>query len=452
MSSSSALRIGVVLSGTVIAEHVLRDRRPFSIGQSTRTTVSVPVSDLPRHWDLLALVDGGIQVRLPAGAEARISDGAELWTRADLDRRGTVAHGHTTVTLPVTARGRVDLGEVRILFQGVRAPVAVAPPRLPRALQSTLTDRIDGRLAAFVAASICAHVGIMAVAAWNDPPAQASVAKRAIEQYQDETIAVIDADDPLLDFGEAPPEADAPAKPDPAPAVQVPTPPKSTDPIGRPPRPIAADPGVLHDPAADSARLADALFADEDGGKLAGDVEPRAPGTDLGKQLEEIKAANANAKFGEGGEQVTRDRDGVRPGTVTEPLIPGTPPAVVDNTDKTPEKVPEVRIKPIPPKRQPDGPDVDSIIRKISTTYVGGLQRCYKLSLRDDATLSGKIILNFTVTDRGKLTDGDAAGVDAKLEKCVEGLMNGWSFTPVVDKDGDPTDVDIRLPLVLTPV
>ena len=66
-------------------------------------------------------------------------------------------------------------------------------------------------------------------------------------------------------------------------------------------------------------------------------------------------------------------------------------------------------------------------------------------------TLAGKIILTFNVTDRGVLTDGAAAGVDDTLEQCVEGLMKTWSFTPVVDSDGDPTDVDLRLPLQLTP-
>ena len=181
-ASVPALRIGVVLSGTVIAEHILRDRRPFSIGQSTRTTVSVPLSDLPRHWDLLALVDGGVRVRLPAGAEARISIGAELLTRVDLDRRGTVSGGETTVVVPATARGRIDLGGVRVLFQGVHAPIAVAPPRLPRALQGTLADRIDKRLAVFVAASVVAHIGVMTAASLNDPPSGGSMAQRATEQ------------------------------------------------------------------------------------------------------------------------------------------------------------------------------------------------------------------------------------------------------------------------------
>ena len=94
---------------------------------------------------------------------------------------------------------------------------------------------------------------------------------------------------------------------------------------------------------------------------------------------------------------------------------------------------------------------VDGIIRKISTTYMPSLQRCYKKSLVGDGTLAGKVSLTFTVTDRGALTDGNAAGVDDNLASCVEGVMAKWSFTPVIDGDGDPTDVDVKLGLVLTP-
>ncbi|MBK7192150.1 MAG: hypothetical protein IPH80_06665 [Myxococcales bacterium] len=68
-----------------------------------------------------------------------------------------------------------------------------------------------------------------------------------------------------------------------------------------------------------------------------------------------------------------------------------------------------------------------------------------------DGTLAGKVSLTFTVTDRGALTDGNAAGVDDNLASCVEGVMAKWSFTPVIDGDGDPTDVDVKLGLVLTP-
>ena len=441
MSSISALRIGVVLSGTVIAEHVLRDRRPFSIGQSTRTTVSVPLTELPRHCDLLTLVEGGVQLRLPAGAQARISIGAELQTHV----------GEATIVVPMSARGRIELGSLRVLFQGVALPLAVAPPRLPRALQGTLADRIDKRLAVFVAASVVAHIGVMTAASLNDPPATVSMAQRATEQYQDQTLAIIDADDPILDFTSATPDQPGPAKPEPATATTPakPEPGPSTPSAPRPPRPV--DPGAIADPSTDATRYADLLFApDGDRGKLAGDLTDRRPGTDLAQQLQEIKDADANTSIGDRTQIATRDREGSRPGTVTDPLVPGGPGAII-RSDKDDEKSPPGRIKPLPPKRVPDGPDVESIIRKISTTYVGGLQRCYKKSLVGDAKLAGKIILTFSVTDRGALTDGGAAGVDDALEQCVEGLMKTWSFTPVVDADGDATDVDLRLPLQLTP-
>lgn len=453
MSANLALRIGVVLSGTVIAEHVLRDRRPFSVGQSTRTTVSVPLADLPRRWDLLTLVDGGIQLRLPSGAEARVSEGASVFTRADLDRRGAVAGGVTTVVLPTSARGRIELGELRILFQGVHVPV-VAAPRLPRALQPTLGERIDRRLAAVVAGSLVVHLGLMVVARFNDPPGHASMAQRATEQYQDETLAVIDADDPLLDLGEPdePAKPDEPTKPDPAsgkPAAQVPNPSPRPDPGPRPGRP--ADPGALSDPIADSNRYADMLFGPGTDGLVATDLTARKPGTDLAQQLQEIKDGDQNAAIGDGTQTHTRDGDGPRRGTIDEQPIPGTPTPIV-TPPKDGEKVPPGRIKPLPPSRPPGGPDVDSIIRKIATTYMGGLQRCYKDDLRGDARTAGKIVLTFTVTDRGQLTDGAAAGVSDTLERCIETAMKRWSFTPVVDDDGDATDVDVRLPLQLTPI
>jgi|GEM_PF-3424776 len=449
MSSQLALRIGVVLSGTVIAEHVLRDRRAFSIGQSTRATVSIPVPDLPRSLDLLTLVDGGIRVRLPAGAEARVSVGDTLLTRAELDARGSRAGGATTVVVPSDAHGRIELGSVRVLFQGVTLPAAVAPAKLPRALQATLGDRVDRRLAAFVAASVLAHVALMSAASLNDPPQEQSTARRATEQYADETIAIIDADDPLLAQPEPTELADEPAEP--APGAQTPSKPGPSNepkPAPRPGKP--AEPGSLTDPSDDATRFADDLFSSDAGGLRPGELTGRKPGSDLGKQLDEIAASGANTSIGNGTQVATRDREGVRPGTAQEPLVNGSGP-VIHTPGKEPETVPPGRIRPVPPKNPPGGPDVDSIIRKISTTYVGGLQRCYKKALAGDAKLAGKIILTFTVTDRGKLSDGRAAGVDDTLADCVEGLMTSWTFTPVVDADGDATDVDLKLPLQLTP-
>ena len=126
-------------------------------------------------------------------------------------------------------------------------------------------------------------------------------------------------------------------------------------------------------------------------------------------------------------------------------------PTEIIDTVKDPEQGPPGRIKPISTPTPPGDPSVDSIIKKITTTYMAGLQRCYKKSLLGDGTLSGKATLTFTVSDRGAVTDHRVAGVDDKLGECIEGLMTKWSFTPVKDEDGDATDVDVKLGLQLTP-
>ena len=441
-----ALRLGIVLSGTVVAEQIVRDHRSFSIGQSARATVQLPLPSLPRNWDLLALTPAGIRLRLAPGMDARISVGDAVWTRAECDAHGEVASGATTVLLPLAAHGRVDVGEVRVLFQGVRLPAAAPAIALPRALKGTLADRIDGRVAAFAAVSLVAHLGVMVAAHLNDPPGKPTMAHRATETYTDDTIALIDASDPIFDTDPTPEPAPgtqpAPRKPEPTTPTPTTRPTPST---GRPtaPTPAVTEPG-------DPTRMADLLFApDGDTGRAVGDLSAKKPGTDLAQQLDEIKRNDQTASIGDQTGRVRPD-DAYRPGTSQNPVVdPGTRP--VTPIDKGPETGPPGRIKPVPTPRPPGDPSVDGIIRKISTTYMPSLQRCYKKSLVGDGTLAGKVSLTFTVTDRGALTDGNAAGVDDNLASCVEGVMAKWSFTPVVDGDGDPTDVDVKLGLVLTP-
>ena len=445
-----ALRLAIVLSGTVVAEQIVRDHRPFSIGQAARASVQLPLSSLPRAWDLLTLTTDGLRLRLAPGMDARVSVGDEVWTRATCDARGTVANGVTTVTLPLAAHGRIELGEVRVLFQGVRMPARAPVPALPRALRGSLADRIDGRIAALAAASLVVHVGLMVAASLNDPPGDATMAERATEQYRDDTVAIIDASDPIFDL--TPPTSDPEPEPGAAtkPSTPEPGPSKPSTPSTPSTKPGPSREPTIDDPSGDATRMADLLFAsDGDSGRLVGDLAARKPGTDLAQQLDEVKNGNQTASIGN---QTDRVRPDGTPqiGTVQEPGTPTKDPGL-DKIDKGDELVPPGRIKPVPGPRPTGEPPVDAIIRKISTTYMGGLQRCYKKSLAGDATLAGKVSLTFTVTDRGALTDGNAAGVESELAGCIEGLMSKWTFTPVKDGDGDATDVDVKLGLALTP-
>lgn len=450
---SRALRVGVVLSDTVIAEHVVRSGTAFTIGQSIRNLVSLPVAGLPRRWQLLELVEGGVLLRLGPGMGARIATGGHILGRADLDQRGAATRTATLVTIPPGAHGKLELGgDVRILFQELQLPMPAPAMALPRAVKGTLAERVDRRMATFAAASLLVHVGIMTAATLHDGPGDPSPAERAMAQYTPDTVAIIDASDPLLSEPvpaaepDAQPAASDPANPaprtEPTPAKPSPSPPRPSKPT-----PVATDPGKLQE----QARAAvDALFSGDDGGLIASTMPGRKPGVDLGKQLEQVRDSNANVTIGDPTDGRFPDDGKPRIGTTPDkPLIDGLPPVVKPIDDDKIEKVPPTRIDIIP--KPPSEPvSIEAIVGKIRTTYMTGLQRCYKKALGGVPTLAGKVALTFTVTEKGKLESGKAAGVDEGFEGCVEGLMTRWSFSPVTDQDGDPTEVDLGITLQLS--
>jgi hypothetical protein len=443
-----ALRIGVVLGDTLVSEHVVHSGTAFTIGQSIRNLVPLPVAGLPRRWQLVELVERGVLLRLAPGMGARVSVEGHVLGRADLDARGAHTRAATLVTLPPGTHGKIDLGEVRVLFQELRMPAPAPRPQLPRAVKGTLGDRIDRRMTVFAAASLLVHFGIMTAAHLNDPPEDSTIAERALAQYTPETISIIDADDPILDLDREPTTT-----PDQDPAVASTTTPAKpvVDREPRPSRPRPAQP--VHtdsrDLAGDATRMADLLFADSGGGKVdAGDMAPRKPGHDLDKQLQELN--DANAKVSIGNEQGDRLRDhGPRQGTIEEPPVVGDPRITKADGDKV-DKVPPARIDVIPQPPKKPGVDTEAIVNKIRTTYMSAMQRCYKKALADDPTLTGKVTLLFTLSEKGGVSDPEARGVSKVFEECITGVMPRWTFTPVTDEDGDPLELDIGVTLQLS--
>lgn len=447
--SVRALRIGVVLGDTIVAEHVVHSGTAFTIGQSIRNLVPLPVNGLPRRWQLVELVERGVLLRLGPGMGARVAVDGHVLGRADLDARGAHTRTATLVTLPPGTHGKIDLGEVRVLFQELRIPAPAPAPQLPRAVKGTLADRIDRRMAVFAAASLLVHIGIMTAAHVNDLPEDGSIAERALAQYTPETISIIDADDPILDLDRQP-EPDA--QPDNGPAT-APTPNRPTPPTNEPSRPSRPRPAQpthtdARDLASDATRMADLLFADDGGGKVdAGDMATKKPGHDLDKQLQEVKDANAKVAIGNDDGDRLRDR-GPRQGTVDEPDIKD--PSVTKADGNKGEKVPPTHIDIIPQPPKKPGVDTEAIVEKIRKTYMGAMQRCYKQALLVEPELSGKVSLLFTLSEKGGVSDPEARGVSEVFEKCMVGVMPRWTFTPVTDQDGDAVELDIGVTLQLS--
>ncbi|HVV83984.1 MAG TPA: hypothetical protein VHE35_13005, partial [Kofleriaceae bacterium] len=205
------------------------------------------------------------------------------------------------------------------------------------------------------------------------------------------------------------------------------------------------------DSAAEAVRQADALFGEDTGGGPAIETARRRPSGDLEQQLTDLRNTQARASLEpSGGRELPRGA-GPQLGTTDEPPVPNTP-GELQHTAPPPDERDHARVVLTPPPKPPPGdPSIDGIIGKIKTSYMSGLVRCYKKAMAGTGAMSGKVVLAFTVSDHGAVGDASAKGVDDGLEQCVESLMATWRFVPVVDGDGDATEVDVKLTLQLRP-
>jgi outer membrane biosynthesis protein TonB len=146
----------------------------------------------------------------------------------------------------------------------------------------------------------------------------------------------------------------------------------------------------------DVTRFADMLTA-EGPTDHQGDMRARRPGADLGQQLDAARNGPNNTSVSSGG--VAKEKG--PPGRISV-----TSSSALEATSLTP----------------------DVVLRKIQTAYMAGIKRCYKLQLKKDPTMRGKLKLSFTVNEAGRATSVKAASFSADLDTCVKGLMTNWRF------------------------
>ena len=90
------------------------------------------------------------------------------------------------------------------------------------------------------------------------------------------------------------------------------------------------------------------------------------------------------------------------------------------------------------------------VVRKIMSTYMAGLKRCYKQGLKTDPTLRGKLAIDLTVNEMGRVTHHSARGFDAAVDACVESQLGNWRFPVPKDVDGEATEASFQLTFTMS--
>ncbi len=409
-----SLRIGVVLGGQLVEERIFDGNTPITFGQSLRCKLSVPVDAAPRDHVLVA---GGV-LRLPPGMTGRIGRSGDPAVTAITGGDVALDHG---------VRGKLVLGELTLLFQDIAARPLVPPPRLPASIRGRFSDRIDGRLATIIAGSLVVHMSIAACAWATDAPERDVMEPIAQAQYVIETVDLPPDQTPAP--GLATPEHDGPRAP-----IAVPHHAPHVTPDAAPAPPSLDD----------ATRMAAILTGPNAGPDGLTEINPRSPGADLEKQIED--ASHHVITIGDNG-HTSRPGVGPRIGTDRHDHAVDDPRYAI--THHRPETIgPRIDVGPIHTDlRTTLLPQ--AVLDKINSLYLAGLMRCYDAGLSGDRGLAGSVALEFTVAENGHVTDPSASGVSPQVDACITGEMMRWRFVPPHDKAGSPIEQTMKLTLAL---
>jgi hypothetical protein len=445
------LRIGVLLGGKIVEERLIRDRAPVTIGQSMRNTFSIPIEGLPLEFTLFALDEGKYSLRFLPKMDGRLSDaGGQVNTLDALKSRGAQnAGGYYQVALTESARGKLSLGDLTILFQFVTEPPRQPKPMLPASVRGTFVDRFDPRLLVIVGASILVHFTFVFIALFTDRGVDAGIAERAYNLTFKQDTYTIDLTQPKPDPAQQAGSAAGSAAPTP-----VKKPDKGPD---KPKAPDKGDDGKaradqLAQQEQDAAKFADLLTGEGVNGTSEGDMSKRRPGAELGAQINEVREGGQEVKVGGGAGRGSRGDGDVRVGTGHGPAINGPGGTESAGGGKTTEHSPTGRIS-VSEKQSFDDSTLtgDAVLAKIQSAYMAGLKRCYREYLKKDASARGKVTLSLTINETGRTVKGSAKGFAGEVDDCIGNLMTSWRFPIPKDKDGEPTEANFAIALQLVP-
>ena len=162
-SGPKVLRIGVIQSGKIVEERIIRRRETVSVGSSERNHFVVQSANMPSRFELFQLVGNDYILNFTEDMRGRVGLPAGVQDLAQLRASGAArnAGSYWQVKLNDNSRGKVTIGETTLLFQFVTPPPVQPRPQLPAAARGGFVKGIDWVFTAFVTFSFMMHFGFI---------------------------------------------------------------------------------------------------------------------------------------------------------------------------------------------------------------------------------------------------------------------------------------------------
>ena len=439
------LRIGVIQGGKIIEERIIRRRETVTVGGSERNHFVINAQGMPARFELFQLVGADSILNFTPTMTGRVGLPVGVQTLEQLRTSGSArnAGSHWQVKLNDSARGKVVIGDVTLLFQFVTPPPIQPRPQLPAAARGGVAKSIDWVFTAFVMFSFMTHFGFVVYLENSDWPIE-----QGIGTVPEEVLDLVmneeppppepEAEDPNANAPTAA-EEEAPAKP----AKQADKPEQAKQ--GE--KAAGADDSAEKQAAAaeaaarmaeEAASAAEALLLGALGSEGGGALADVLAGGAVTGNAEDVLAQAAGvgvATGSTGGTLRTRagGGSGARTGDLGSLGKVGGGGQLAGGTALE-EKAPRGTIK------MDSGEDVGGtgeFDAKLVTAEVKkrlrAIQICYEQQLRRNPGLQGKVTVEFTIEQSGSVSKASATANttnDPQVAACVVDTVKRFRFNP----------------------
>lgn len=439
------LRIGIIQGGRIVEERLVRRRDNITIGQSAKNTFVVPSDALPRQWLLFEISGNRYQAHFSEGMDARIAVGSEIISLAQLKQAGKIQRKGQSYVLPLDerSRGKIVLGDMTILFQFVTPPPPQPRPQLPASVRGSLTSDIDWFFTTIAGVSFLIHLVVVIYLRnvdWPRRPDIEEIPDRFVKMVaqqpkKEEPKKVEPKKDDKADEAEKEKKKEKPEKQERA-EKKVEKPAKHE--LTEEEKAKAAEDRARAE-AERRARLAEQvkstgllklLGAKSDGGGSLADVLGKG---DVDRDQEKAFQGIGGVGVANGSDAALRGIKSGGSGTGKVASVGGLRGSGGIINGETGSGPSEKRVSGIVKSEAPavDGELDPNIVSKEVRSRLGAVKACYERALKRNPSLSGKIVIHWTITAAGTVSgvdvENDTMG-DSEVASCIKSLIARWRF------------------------
>lgn len=436
------LRVGVILGGKIVEERVFAPRQPITFGSGPKNTLVVRHPGLPESIPLFTWSGDQYHLHFADGFEGSVQSPHGQADFGALISQGLAKRQGGLYAVPITdaQRGKLQIGEVSLLWQFVAQPPEAPRPALPKEARGNPFQSMDRLFVTVLVASLLIHGGAYVALANTPLPPEVT-----LEEIPDRYARVL--------IPERLPQPPEPAKQEAGPRKE-----------DRPAEKAAADDKrpaetAEQQAARKAARAAAVAKAVQSKGilKVLGALGPGAGAGAVADVFGEGGGMTdvATALSGAGGVAVATDpgagggrKGGGEGGAASIGTLATSGGGAVAYGAKTEVKVTGTVAA---EEAEVDSTEIDpQRLAAFIKARMSAIKGCYENALKRNPNLRGKITVRFTILETGGLADLEAAVNSmnsAEVAACIMGTMRSWR-TPF--KPSGP--VTVEYPFVFSSV